>query len=249
MPCLRCQRENRPQATFCEACGTPLSANPSGPPVPSYAELTSALSEALEQQTATGEILQVIAGSPTDVQPVFEAMAQSAARLCEAYDVSIFRVDGDALRLAAHHGPIPAGPIGRFSLPLDRGAVTGRSVLERRTVHVTDIQVESDEFPEGSEHARRRGHRAILCVPLMREGIAIGAIGLRRIEAQLFTERQVALLRTFANQAVIAIENVRLFTELQEKKPWSGSERPGTGSRSPRPWPRGWRTSWRTSGR
>jgi two-component system NtrC family sensor kinase len=216
MPCPRSQHENAPRMKFCGECGTPLTANPSGPPAPTYAEITSALSEALEQQTATGEILQVIAGSPTDVQPVFEAMAQSVARLCEAYDVSIFRVDGDVLRLAAHHGPIPAGPIGRFSLPLDRGTVTGRSVLERRTVHVTDIQVESDEFPEGSEHARRRGHRAILCVPLMREGIAIGAIGLRRTESQLFTERQVALLQTFAAQAVIAIENVRLFNETKE---------------------------------
>jgi two-component system, NtrC family, sensor kinase len=95
--------------------------------------------------------------------------------------------------------------------------VTGRSVLERRTVHVTDIQAESDEFPEGSARARERGHRAILSVPLMREGIAIGAIGLRRTEAQPFTDRQVALLQTFADQAVIAIENVRLFSEKSSR--------------------------------
>ena len=216
MRCPRCQHENRPQATFCEACGTPLTANPSGPSAPSYAEITSALSEALERETATAEILHVIAGSPTDIRSVFQAMAQSAAQLCGSHDTSIFRLDGEALRLVAHHGPILAGPIGEYSLPLDRGTVTGRSVLEGRTVHVTDIHAESDEFPEGSERARRRGHRALLSVPLMREGIAIGAIGLRRTEAQPFTDRQVALLQTFANQAVIAIENVRLFNDTNE---------------------------------
>jgi two-component system, NtrC family, sensor kinase len=217
MHCPRCQHENRPQAKFCEECGTPLTANPSGSPPPSYAEITSALSEALERETATAEILQVIAGSPTDIRSVFQAMAQSAAQLCESFDTSIFRLDGEGLRLVAHHGPILAGPIGEYSLPLDRGTVTGRSVLERRTVHVTDIQAESDEFPEGSARARERGHRAILSVPLMREGIAIGAIGLRRTEAQPFTDRQVALLQTFADQAVIAIENVRLFSEKSSR--------------------------------
>jgi signal transduction histidine kinase/putative methionine-R-sulfoxide reductase with GAF domain len=175
------------------------------------------LTEALEQQTATSEILQAISSSPTDVQPVLDGVAQSAARLCEAFDAAIFRLDGDRLRLVAHHGPIPAGPIGEFSLPLVRGTVGGRSVLEGRTVHVADMQTESDEFPEGSENARRVGHRTILSVPLMREGVAIGAIHLRRTESQLFTERQVALLQTFADQAVIAVENVRLFKELESR--------------------------------
>jgi hypothetical protein len=107
MHCPRCQHENRPQATFCEACGTPLTANPSGPPAPSYAEVTSALSEAQERETATAEILQVIAGSPTDIRSVFQAMAQSAAQLCGSHDTSIFRLDGEALRLVAHHGSDP----------------------------------------------------------------------------------------------------------------------------------------------
>jgi GAF domain-containing protein len=171
--------------------------------------------EGLEQQTATAEILRVIASSPTDIQPVLDTVAESAARLCEAYDTSIFRLDGDRLRRVAHHGTIPAGVIGEFTVPLLRGSFAGRSVLDGRIVHIADGQTEANEFPEGSEFARRLGFRAILIAPLLREGVAIGAITLRRTEAQLFTERQVTLLLTFADQAVIAIENVRLFTELQ----------------------------------
>ena len=217
MKCPRCQQENPKGQQFCGDCGTPLQpVGGSNQPAPSYAALQRSLTEALEQQTATSEMLRVISSSPTDVQPIFEAIAESAARLCEAFDVSIFRVDGDRLVFVAHQGPIAQGH-GDFSLPLVRGTVGGRSMLESRTVQVADLQNEDREFPDAVENARRFGFRTILSVPLLRDGIAIGGIQLRRTEVHLFTDQKIALLQTFADQAVIAIENVRLFKELEAK--------------------------------
>src|SRR5215471_15172369 len=216
MTCPRCKQDNPSHAKFCLECGVHLrSTGEGGPSVAPHAELQRALTEAQEQQTATSDILRVISGSHTDVQPVFHVIAQSAARLCAAVDASIFRVDGDRLAFVAHYGPI-AQRHGEFSLPLSRGTVGGRSVLESRTVQVADLQQEDREFPEAVENARRFGFRTILSVPLLREGVAIGGIQLRRTEVELFSERQVALLQTFAAQAVIAIENVRLFNETKE---------------------------------
>jgi two-component system, NtrC family, sensor kinase len=167
--------------------------------------------EALEQQTATSEILRVISRSPTDVQPVFEVVAANAARLCDAFDATIFRVDGDVLRLVAHKGPIAPDSI----LPLTEGTLGWRVIRERRAVHVDDMQAETREYPMSSEFARNRGFRTVLSVPLLRGADAIGLIAIRRTEVRPFTDRQIALLKTFADQAVIAIENVRLFKELQ----------------------------------
>jgi len=154
----------------------------------------------------------VVARSRTDAQSVLDAVCQSAAQLCEAYDAAIWRADGDRALMAAHHGPITQIE----SVPLVRGSVVARSILDRRTLHIADVQTQADEFPLSSEYARRLGFRTGLYVPLMREGVAIGLVALRRAEAQLFIERQVALLQTFADQAVIAIENARLLNELRQ---------------------------------
>ena len=177
------------------------------------------VTESLEQQTATGEILQVISSSPTDVQPVMRVVAANAARLCDATDVLILRVQGDRLRLMASHGalPLPARLL-EDGVPLSRGTVAGRVALEGRAIHVDDLSADVEtEFPDAIALQRESGQRTTLGVPLLREGVALGVVLIRRTEVRPFNDKQIALLKTFADQAVIAIENVRLFTELQER--------------------------------
>ncbi|HLO28336.1 MAG TPA: GAF domain-containing protein [Anaerolineales bacterium] len=176
------------------------------------------ITEALEQQTATGEILRVIASSPNDIQPVLEAVAKNAARLCEANDVQIYKVDGDLLRQVTHSGPIPALQDGE-ALPLVPGLITGRAVMEQRTIHIEDVeQLDESEYPDSIALQKRLGHRTVLVTPLLREGNAIGAIVVRRNLKRPFSQLQSSLLGTFADQAAIAIENVRLFNEAQEAR-------------------------------
>jgi len=171
--------------------------------------------EALEQQTATSEILRVISNSPTKIQPVLDAVAATAARLCEARDAIIQLREGDVLRFAAHYGTIPNLPQGG-TRAISRHMVTGRAVLEGRQIHVHDLQAEEKEFPQGSAVAKEFGYHTLLVTPLMREGKAIGTILIRRAEVRPFSDKHLALARTFADQAVIAIENVRLFNETKE---------------------------------
>jgi GAF domain-containing protein len=178
------------------------------------ARLFRELKEALEQQTATSEILGVIASSPTDIQPVLDAVAQNSARLCESYDAVIHQVDGDYMQRVAHFGPVPVAEGRR---PISRGVPMGRALVDAQTIHVHDILVEIEsEFPDARDLQQQTGTRTVLATPLLRDGIAIGVINIRRTEVRPFTDKQIALLKTFADQAVIAIENVRLFQELKE---------------------------------
>ena len=173
------------------------------------------LKESLEQQTATSEILGVIASSPTDIQPVLDIVAENAARVCDANDAIIRLVDGNVLRRVAHHGTIPASVASE--IPIDRGSVNGRAVADGETVHVHDLLAEQVEFPEGVKRGIVDRVRTVLATPLLRGEVSIGAIFIRRTEVRPFTDRQIGLLKTFADQAVIAIENVRLFNELDAR--------------------------------
>ena len=173
------------------------------------------LKESLEQQTATSEILGVIASSPTDIQPVLDVVAENAARLCDATDAVIHRIDGDKLRSVANYGSLPTRRGEGRLIPMDRDSIPGRTVIDRRTLHIHDLAaLPEDDLP--ATYARSLGVRTMLSTPLLREGIPIGTIHIRRMEVRPFTEKQIKLLETFAAQAVIAIENVRLFQELKE---------------------------------
>jgi signal transduction histidine kinase/putative methionine-R-sulfoxide reductase with GAF domain len=172
--------------------------------------------EALEQQTAVAEILRVISSSPSDVQPVLDAIADRAARLCDASAASMYLLEGNALRHLASRGPSP-DPVNHVeTLPLDRNSVSGRAFLERRAIQVDDMLAEGAEYPGSFALARRFDHRTVLVIPLLREGQPFGTILLRRREVRPFGERERALLQTFGDQAAIALENVRLFNETNE---------------------------------
>jgi len=187
----------------------------------SYADLenkveqrTAELSETLEQQTAISEILRVISNSPDDVQPVLDSVAEHAARICKAQFVDIILAEGNVLRTGAVFGEL-GRDIGE--VPLDRSTVMGRAICDMQPIKLEDQQAAGDEFARGREFARRFGHRSILAVPLIREGRALGCILIRRTEVKPFEHKDVTLLTTFADQAAIAIENVRLFEAEQQR--------------------------------
>jgi signal transduction histidine kinase len=174
------------------------------------------LTEALEQQTATGEVLRVIASSPTELQPVLDTLIANAVKLSGATRGHVRQVDGEFYRVVAHYGE----SLERISIlranPLQASPDTpmGRALVERRPVHILDVQSETGPH---TSLARQTGARTMLATPLLREGTPIGGIIIWRDFVEPFTERQIELVKTFADQAVIAIENVRLFKELQDR--------------------------------
>src|SRR5262249_41613014 len=136
--------------------------------------------------------------------------------LLDVSGAEITRLEGDGLRLIAKYGTLPQRPVGSVR-PVDRKWVTGRAVIDRTTVHVPDLLAAESEFPVGAGSGGQYGHRTTLATPLLRQGDPIGAILIRRMEVRPFTDKQIALLKTFADQAVIAIENARLFDEVQAR--------------------------------
>jgi PAS domain S-box-containing protein len=160
-------------------------------------------------------MLRIISNSP--IQSVLDAVAENAARLCDSDNAEIFRLENNLLRLVASYGEIPVNVQAREGLPANRHRVLARAACDRRTIHVHDLAAEDSEYPEGSKDAKREGHRTTLATPLLREGTPIGVILIRRWEVRPFSDSQIALLETFADQAVIAIENVRLFEAEKQR--------------------------------
>jgi PAS domain S-box-containing protein len=173
------------------------------------------LIEATKQQTATSEMLRIISDSP--LQSVLDAVAEHAARLCDSTNAEIYRLENNLLRLVASYGEIPVHSQAREGFPANRDRVIGRAICDRRSIHVHDLAAENSEYPLGSSDAKRQGHRTTLATPLLRERTPIGVISFRRWEVRPFSDKQIALLETFADQAAIAIENVRLLEAEKQR--------------------------------
>jgi len=173
------------------------------------------LIEATKQQTATSEMLRIISDSP--LQSVLDVVAERAAHLCDSNNAEIYRLENNLLRLVASYGELPVHIQAREGFPVNRDRVMGRAICDRRSVHVHDLAAEDSEYPSGSSDAKRQGHRTTLGTPLLRERTPIGVILFRRWEVRPFSDNQIALLESFADQAAIAIENVRLFEAEKQR--------------------------------
>jgi len=183
------------------------------------AQLEKRLAEALEQHTATSEVLKVISRSAFDLQPVLENVVENAVRLCSADKGLIYRQDGGVYRVAVSYGHSPEWIeiVRRYPIRQDRGSATGRAVLDRRVVHIHDILADPDYRWAEDHRGNEEMHRTILAVPMLRDDAIIGVLVIRRTRVEPFTDRQIALVTSFADQAVIAIENTRLLNELRQR--------------------------------
>jgi len=180
---------------------------------------TAELTAALEFQTATAEILRVLSRSPTDLQPVLQAVAERSVRLCRAHGSRVWLPEGNHLRAMTGYQVETGAELGRDDeLPLTGATVVGRAFVERRTVHVEDVaKLIDSRYPDSREAQTRLGFRTVLAVPMVREGASVGIIAVLRKEVQPFSNAEVRLVETFADQAVIAIQNARLFQEIEDK--------------------------------